>query len=81
MQFFYRLIAPYCKSISSFKICRILFKLQINSKDQVVEGELLKPQQITIVHSIQPKRKWRKFWGNKKVSPRPTTSFLDRKSC
>ena len=67
MQFFYSLIAPYCKSISSFKICRILFKLQINSKDQVLEGELLKPQQPTIVQSVTPKRKWWKFWGKKKA--------------
>lgn len=40
---------------------------KINGIGQVLEGELLKPQQTTIVHSVKPKRKWWKFWGKKKA--------------
>jgi hypothetical protein len=39
---------------------------KINERGQVLEGELLKPQKPTIVHSVHPKRKWWKFWGKKR---------------
>lgn len=41
---------------------------KINGKGEVLEGDLLPPQQPTIVNSVPSKRKWWKFWGKKKAS-------------
>jgi hypothetical protein len=41
--------------------------IKINGKGEVLEGDLLSPQQPTIVNSVPSKRKWWKFWGKKKA--------------